>query len=74
MLTFPTGVVLRGAMRPGLCGYHGDPLNPCTCALSTVTKDQKRFSGSLQDRVDIRVKVPRLNYQKLSDDRFREAS
>ena len=55
-------------------GYYGYRIKPCTCAPSTVTKYQKRISGPLLDRIDIHVEVPRVDYQKLSDDRSREAS
>jgi predicted ATPase with chaperone activity len=33
-----------------------------------------RISGPLLDRIDIHVEVPRVDYQKLSDDRLGEAS
>src|SRR5512142_1963243 len=66
--------VLISAMNPCPCGYYGDPIKPCTCAPSAVTKYQKRISGPLLDRIDIHVEVPRVDYQKLSDDRLGEAS
>ena len=56
------------------CGYYGDPIKPCTCAPSTVTKYQKRISGPLLDRIDIHIEVPRVDYQKLSSDHLGEAS
>src|SRR5512140_3739969 len=56
------------------CGYYGDPIKPCTCAPAAVTKYQKRISGPLLDRIDIHVEVPRVDYQKLSDDRLGEPS
>jgi magnesium chelatase family protein len=61
-------------MNPCPCGYYGDPIKPCTCAPSAVTKYQKRISGPLLDRIDIHVEVPRVDYQKLSDDRLGEPS
>jgi magnesium chelatase family protein len=39
-----------------------------------VTKYQKRISGPMLDRIDIHVEVPRVDYEKLSDDRFGESS
>jgi magnesium chelatase family protein len=39
-----------------------------------VTKYQKRISGPLLDRIDIHVEVPRVEYQKLSEDRLGEGS
>lgn len=56
------------------CGYYGDPLKACTCSSSTITRYQKRLSGPLLDRIDIHVEVPRVNYEKLSDDRLGEPS
>jgi magnesium chelatase family protein len=73
-LTFPANFMLVAAMNPCPCGYYGDLLKACTCAPSAVTKYQKRISGPLLDRIDIHVEVPRVEYQKLSDDRLGEAS
>jgi magnesium chelatase family protein len=73
-LTFPANFMLMAAMNPCPCGYFGDPFKACTCAPSAVTKYQKRISGPLLDRIDIHVDVPRVEYQKLSDDRLGEGS
>ncbi len=73
-LTFPANFMLVAAMNPCPCGYYGDPIKPCACAPSTVTKYQKRISGSLLDHIDIHIKVPRVDYQKLSSDRLGESS
>jgi len=40
----------------------------------TVTKYQKRISGPLLDRFDIHIEVPRVDYEKLSDERLGESS
>ena len=56
------------------CGYYGDSLKPCTCSAGSVTKYQKRISGPLLDRIDIHIEVPRVEYEKLSDDRLGEPS
>jgi magnesium chelatase family protein len=45
-----------------------------TCASAVVTKYQKRISGPLLDRIDIHIEVPRVDYDKLSEDRVRESS
>jgi magnesium chelatase family protein len=39
-----------------------------------VTKYQKRISGPLLDRIDIHIQVPRVDYEKLSDNRLGEPS
>jgi magnesium chelatase family protein len=73
-LTFPANFQLIAAMNPCPCGYYGDPLKACTCAPSLVTKYQKRISGPLLDRIDIHVEVPRVEFEKLSDQRLGEPS
>lgn len=73
-LTFPANFMLVAAMNPCPCGYYGDLVKACTCAPSAVTKYQKRISGPLLDRIDIHLEVPRVEYQKLSDERLGEAS
>ncbi len=49
-------------MDPCPCGSYGDSLRACTCSESTVTRYQKRLSGSLLDRIDIYVEVTRVQY------------
>jgi magnesium chelatase family protein len=39
-----------------------------------VSRYQKRISGPLMDRIDIHIDVPRVEYEKLSDDRLGEPS
>ena len=73
-LTFPANFQLIAAMNPCPCGYYGDPVKPCTCSTGIVTKYQKRISGPLLDRIDIHIEVPRVEYEKLSDDRLGEPS
>ena len=49
-------------------------MQECTCSSAMVTRYQKRISGPLLDRIDIHVEVPRVEYEKLSDDRLGEPS
>ncbi len=39
-----------------------------------VSRYQKRISGPLLDRIDIHIEVPRMEYDKLADDRLGEKS
>jgi magnesium chelatase family protein len=73
-LTFPANFQLIAAMNPCPCGYYGDSVKQCTCSAGTVTKYQKRISGPLLDRIDIHIEVPRVEYEKLSDQRLGESS
>jgi magnesium chelatase family protein len=73
-LTFPANFQLIAAMNPCPCGYYGDPVKECTCSMSAITRYQKRISGPMLDRIDIHIEVPRIEYEKLSDDRLGEPS
>ena len=66
--------MLIGAMNPCPCGYYGDPVQECTCSNAMVSRYQKRISGPLLDRIDIHIEVPRVEYEKLSDERLGEPS
>lgn len=61
-------------LRP--CGFFGDPVQECTCSNARVTRYQKRISGAppRPDRHAERIKVPRVDYEKLSSDRLGEPS
>jgi len=72
--TFPANFMLIAAMNPCPCGYFGDPKRACSCSPATVTRYQKRISGPLLDRIDIHVEVPRVDFEKLADDRIGEPS
>ncbi len=72
--TFPANFMLVAAMNPCPCGYYGDPTHACTCSLGQIQRYQKRLSGPLLDRIDIHVDVPRVPYEKLTDDRRGELS
>jgi magnesium chelatase family protein len=73
-LTFPANFMLIAAMNPCPCGYFNDPVKECTCSLSMVSRYQKRISGPLLDRIDIHIEVPRVEYDKLTEDRLGEES
>ena len=73
-LTFPANFQLIAAMNPCPCGYAGDPVKECTCSNQIITRYQKRISGPMLDRIDIHIEVPRVDYDKLSDDRLGEPS
>jgi magnesium chelatase family protein len=73
-MSFPANFMMVGAMNPCPCGFFGDPVKECTCSTSVVRRYQQRLSGPLLDRVDIHVEVPRVDYDKLTDNRRGEPS
>ena len=66
---FPCQFQLIATMNPCPCGYYGDTEKPCTCTVAEVARYQRKISGPLLDRLDLRVHVPRLPYEdfKLGD-------
>ncbi len=73
-MSFPANFMLVAASNPCPCGYYGDSVKECSCTPSMVSRYKKRISGPLLDRIDIIVEVPRIEYDKLTDDRLGESS
>ena len=72
--TYPARFVLVAAMNPCKCGNWGDPSAECTCLPDAIERYRARISGPLLDRIDLRVHVPRVPYERLRSDDGREAS
>jgi magnesium chelatase family protein len=64
--TFPAEFILVAAQNPCPCGYAGDPVHPCSCNPATVTRYQRKVSGPLLDRIDMAVKVNRVDLSRVS--------
>jgi magnesium chelatase family protein len=73
-LTFPANFMLVAAHNPCPCGYHGDPVRPCTCSPTMVARYQSKLSGPLLDRIGIHIDVPRVEYDKLMSSERGESS
>jgi magnesium chelatase family protein len=73
-LTFPAEFILIAAMNPCPCGFATDTEKPCRCTSFQIDRYQKRISGPLLDRIDLHIDVPRIKYDKLSDERSSEPS
>jgi magnesium chelatase family protein len=57
---FPARCQVVLAANPCPCGNAGSTRQPCECAPATVRRYLGRMSGPLLDRIDIRVRVPRV--------------
>lgn len=58
---YPARVTLAAAMNPCPCGYAGDPERPCSCPPGAVARYLSRIGGPLYDRMDIAVRVDRVD-------------
>ena len=73
-LTFPSSIILICSMNPCPCGWHGDPDHPCKCTPLEIKRYSRRLSGPLLDRIDIHIRVPKVEYKDLSSKRKSEPS
>ena len=58
--TYPADFMLVATMNPCPCGYLGDPTHECKCTEQQIQNYQKKLSGPLFDRIDMRVTVERV--------------
>ncbi len=73
-LTYPSSVMLVGAMNPCPCGFFGHPTKECICSQNAVRKYLNRISGPMLDRMDLHVEVPPVDYAALSSTAKEETS
>jgi magnesium chelatase family protein len=62
---FPARFTLVAAANPCPCGFEGDPRRRCDCLQTRLDAHRQRLSGPLLDRIDIRLRVPRLSRSEL---------
>lgn len=60
-ITYPADFMLIATMNPCPCGFFKDPTHPCTCTPTQIANYQKKLSGPLLDRIDLRVHLQRVN-------------
>lgn len=73
-ITYPAQFILIAAQNPCPCGFLGDSAQRCICTSNQILRYQKRVSGPLMDRIDIHIEVPRLKFEKLTDESVAESS
>jgi magnesium chelatase family protein len=62
---FPARFTLVAAANPCPCGFEGDQRRACRCRSDRVDLYRHKLSGPLLDRIDIRLRMPRLSKQEL---------
>jgi magnesium chelatase family protein len=71
---FPARFTLVAAANPCPCGFDGDPRRRCRCLPNRVEAYRQRLSGPLLDRIDIRLRIPRLSRAELLGSEAAESS
>ena len=62
---YPSAFLLIATMNPCPCGYYGDSTKECTCTSVQILNYQRRLSGPLLDRIDMKVSVSRVPHRQL---------
>ncbi|HET9310975.1 MAG TPA: YifB family Mg chelatase-like AAA ATPase [Actinomycetota bacterium] len=62
---FPARFTLVAAANPCPCGFEGDQRRHCRCRSDRIEHYRQRLSGPLLDRIDLRLRVPRLTKHEL---------
>ncbi|MEI6587633.1 MAG: YifB family Mg chelatase-like AAA ATPase, partial [Candidatus Moraniibacteriota bacterium] len=73
-LEFPARFTLVAAMNPCPCGNATDPEKACSCSPGNIIRYQAKISGPILDRIDLHIEVPRLKFEKISEDSQQENS
>src|SRR3989344_1792198 len=73
-LAFPAQFTLVASQNPCPCGYFSDPDKQCLCSTTQISNYKKKISGPLLDRIDLHIEVPRVDFNKLSNDELSESS
>ena len=61
-------------MNPCPCGWNGDSRHACNCTPSEIKRYTRRISGPLLDRIDLHIRMPRVEYKDLSSEKKGERS
>jgi magnesium chelatase family protein len=71
---FPARFTLVAAANPCPCGFEGDPRRQCRCRPDRAELYRQKLSGPLLDRIDLRLRVPRLTKTELMGEQTGEPS
>jgi magnesium chelatase family protein len=73
-VTYPARFTLVAATNPCPCGWAGDSIRSCRCTPGAVDSYQRRLSGPLLDRIDLKVDVRRVKLDTLASEPTGEGS
>lgn len=73
-VSYPARFTLVAATNPCPCGWAGDSRRPCRCSPGAIATYQRRLSGPLLDRIDLKVAVRRVSTGILAGEPAGEAS
>jgi magnesium chelatase family protein len=73
-VAYPARFTLVAATNPCPCGWAGDGRRACRCTPAMIDAYQRRLSGPLLDRIDLKVGVRRVPLEALASEPSGESS
>ncbi|MHB9003779.1 MAG: YifB family Mg chelatase-like AAA ATPase [Coriobacteriia bacterium] len=73
-IRYPARFALVGAANPCPCGHLGDDGKSCTCPPHLVRQYRNRIGGPLMDRIDIHLRVDRIDPERIARGEVGESS
>jgi magnesium chelatase family protein len=73
-VSYPARFTLVAATNPCPCGWAGDAVRSCRCTPGAIDAYQRRLSGPLLDRIDLKVTVRRVKLETLASEPVGEGS
>jgi magnesium chelatase family protein len=73
-VAYPARFTLVAATNPCPCGWAGDGRRACRCTPAMIDAYQRRLSGPLLDRIDLKVGVRRVALEALASEPKGESS
>jgi len=71
---YPASFMLVGSMNPCPCGYAGEDDEKCNCTPPMISRYWSKISGPLLDRIDLQIRVRRVNSKSLTEETKAESS
>jgi len=71
---YPSKFMLVVAQNPCPCGWYGDNVQECGCTWRDVRRYNRKISGPMEDRIDIFVDMPRLEFKEYASKYSAESS
>lgn len=65
---YPAKFLLIASMNPCPCGNFQNPQKECVCTPGSILRYQKKISGPILDRFDIKLEIPQEDVRKLRDE------
>ncbi len=65
-VNYPSNFQLFATRNPCPCGWAGSQSGKCNCSALQISNYQKKLSGAMLDRIDIKLSVNSLNRQRKS--------